>query len=206
MALPEGIAYAPTMAEYSAVCRRTMLVSLASSALGATIASEGHAGAARPVSLTHLVSTSQLVTVGVARESTSRWVYAYGGRRIITYTRFEILQPLIDEAATSVVYVETLGGTVGKIAQVVHGEANLIRNQPCVAFLRGSNEGLHRLTARAQGHYRLAADNEGIQRLYPSPKLADFTHADRYGAVSRLRGRSVSACQKLVKQERVGAR
>ena len=201
MALPSGLCLTHhPMAKHQSMCRRLALVGIAGGVLSLNRLSL--AGAARPILLSELVQNSPVVTVGVARSSTSRWVEAYGGRRILTYTRVEVLQSMgAKDPADADLYVETLGGSVGDIAQVVHGEPQLVHGEPCVAFLRKNAEGLYRLTARAQGHYPLKNDNDGAQRLSASPKLADLTTRLAHGAVSRLKGRTLAVCERLVKQE-----
>jgi hypothetical protein len=95
-------------------------------------------------------------------------------------------------------YVRTLGGRVGDVGQVVHGEAELEREQPSMFFLHEALAGAFGITAMAQGHYPLAKDADGVHRLNISRTLSDFVKKDPYSAVARLRGKTVADAERLV--------
>jgi hypothetical protein len=140
------------------------------------------------------------IVVGRRIESTSRWEDE-GGRRIVTVSKVEVLQALDRRAPSdSHVYVETLGGRVGGIGQIVHGEAS-IEQAPQVLFLEPGRQGRLRVVGRAQGHYPLANDDRGTPRLRTSPRLGDFVVQDPFGAVARLRGTTVTSCEQMIAEE-----
>lgn len=189
--------------------RRAALLGLLASGLVCAIPRGARAGAALPVPLNELISRSRLSLVGTARQASSVWEGSGGGRRIVTYSRVEVHQRLDGQSvSTSELFVRTLGGAVGELAQAVHGEAQLELGKPAVFFLRdlaiapeGSDAAVGDvfvITAMAQGHYPLLKDNEGTDRLTLSPKLGDFLRADPHCAVNKLRGKSVADAERLV--------
>lgn len=182
--------------------RRTFLVGLPACAAAALLAPSAEAGAALPLSLTELVWTSSSIVIGSPVESVSDWETDDGSRRIVTVSRVEILQSLDRRPPKdSHVFVQTLGGRIGGIGQIVHGEATLHRARPQVLFLGPGNRGRLRIVGRAQGHYPLSKDEFGTQRLSTSPRLADFVVKDPFAAVARLRGATLSACERMIAEE-----
>jgi hypothetical protein len=140
-----------------------------------------------------------MAVIAAARESASTWEHSSKSRRIVTTTRIEVQQSLDGRAPTdSHLYVRTLGGKVGEIGQIVHGEAELHRDKSAVFFLHEAIDGAYRITAMSQGHFGLIPDREGTFRLAPSPQLAEFVSRDPRSAVNRLRGKTISACEQLI--------
>jgi hypothetical protein len=160
-----------------------------------------------PVSLTYLVKASTAILVAVPRAAASRWEEQGGSRRIVTVSEVEILQILDGrEPSDSRLFVQTLGGRVGNVGQLVHGEAELDRDKPQLMFLRpsegfGNSAGRLRLTGLAQGHYPIVDDDSGTPRLRLSPRLSDFVKPDPFSAVARLRGQTLSRCEALIAEE-----
>lgn len=184
--------------------RREWLAGLAACA-GTMLARPLFAGAAHPISLTDLVHRSRFVVVGTSREATSAWEPGARGSRIVTYSRVEIQQTVDGRSVPDTqLYVRTLGGRVGDIGQIVHGEAQLELNAPSVLFLRDGLNGAMSIVAMAQGHYPLQDDDERTPRLQLSPHLGDLTVQDPRGAVSQLRGKSLGVCERLVLEELKG--
>ncbi len=181
------------------IARRDWLFGLGASCATFLGQRPAEAGAAVPISLERLVQTSELAFVATAREAVGTWELTETGKRIVTYSRVEVHQALDGRPAPDgELTVRTLGGRVGDIGQVVHGEAELEVDKPAVFFVRPAVSGSFALTAMAQGHYALGEDERGVFRLSPSPKLADFIRRDPSSAVSRLRGKSVADCERLV--------
>lgn len=179
--------------------RRDWLFGLGASCATFFGARPADAGAAIPISLPELVHRSQHAVVATAREGSATWEHTPTGKRIVTYSRIEVQQPLDGRSPEdSHLFVRTLGGTVGDVGQLVHGEAELIRNEPAVFFLHPSLQGTYGLTAMAQGHFRLTPDERGVHRLNPSPKIGDFVSRSPESAVARLRGKTVADCERLV--------
>jgi hypothetical protein len=132
------------------------------------------AGAATAARLGDLVLRSRAVAVATSLGGEGRWETRDGSRRIVTTSRVRIDELLCGDATGSEVWVRTLGGRVGNIGQVVHGEALLLRDEPCVVFLHDHAEGVHSVTGLAQGHYPLRADAGGVLLLQRSPLRGDL--------------------------------
>jgi len=106
---------------------------------------------------------------GLLRESTlAALVTPVEGRsvwendRIYTYTRVRVDRVVAGDAvAGSEAWVRTMGGVVGKIGQVVDGEAVLAPGQTSLLFLHGISgrpAGALDVTARGQGQFPLVTD------------------------------------------------
>jgi hypothetical protein len=167
----------------------------------AAVAWPGVAGAtlARALSLPELVGYSQYALVGTATDAYSRWETVGKSRRIVTYVRVEVTQP-IDGRPTpdSSVMLRTLGGRVGDLGQLVHGEARFELDSPSVVFLNQDGDGVLGVTAMAQGHYPLRApDGETAMRLRASPNMPSLMGMDG-SAVQRLVHRTVFEAEGLV--------
>jgi hypothetical protein len=103
---------------------------------------------------------------GLLRESTaavfvtpmeSRSVWENG--RIYTYTHVRIDRSAAGElGAGADPWVRTMGGIVGKIGQLVEGEAVLVPGQSSLVFLRTGPIGAFEVTARGQGQFPVARD------------------------------------------------
>jgi hypothetical protein len=153
--------------------------------------------------LSELVGLSRFALVGTARRSTCEWEGSGEGRRIVTYTEVEIQQALDGtQAPAGDVLVRTLGGSVGDIGQIVHGEAELKLGVVAVYFLHESMPEAYGITAMTQGHYPLSLDRQGAYRLSPNPNLSEFVLKDAQSAVSRLRGKTLIDCERMIAQER----
>ncbi|HVJ16754.1 MAG TPA: hypothetical protein VM686_15040 [Polyangiaceae bacterium] len=166
--------------------------------MGALLPDMAQAGVARGLPLEQLVRRSAHILRGRPLDAYSEWTRYGDQRRIVTYTRVRVDEALVGGGEAELL-VRTLGGTVGKLGQVVHGEADLLLNEDCVAFLMPDRDGMLGVTAMAQGHYPLASDSSGVVRLNPSRQLSVLLD-DKTSAVARLRGRSVLEARELVKQ------
>jgi len=162
------------------------------------------AGVARPVALRELVRGSRWVIVGTPLEAIGRWEEVGKARRIVTYHRIRVDRALGSKAPSeSELWVRTLGGRVGNIGQIVHGEAELTHGEGSVLFLAPSKDGILEVTAMSQGHFPLLADARGVQRLAVSPRLSQLVGGGA-SAVRRLVGRSVVEADDLVKRAERG--
>ncbi len=180
------------------VIRRQFLVGVGTAAAGALLPNLASASVARGVKLDELVRRSAHIFRGRPLEAYSEWARFGEERRIVTYTRIRVDEPLVG-AGEPELLVRTLGGTVGDLGQIVHGEAQLLINEDCVAFLMTQRDGVLAVTAMAQGHYPLSGDSSGVLRLNPSRQLPVLLD-DKATAVGRLRGRTVLEARDLVKQ------
>jgi len=180
-----------------ALTRRNALVVLGFGGLALTAGMrEARATTALAVSLDELVSRSRGIFFGRPLDAHSRWEDVGGGRRIVTYTRVEVEEPLEGELDSEYL-VRTLGGKVGDIGQIVHGEALLRVGEDNLLFLRKTRDGAHVVTARAQGQYPLMDDDRGTRRLSRSPRVAHLVNEEN-SAAHVLVGRTTSEARRLV--------
>lgn len=157
------------------------------------------AGAARPITLADLVSRSKHVVVATPRVADSTWEEIGGSRRLVTYTRMTIDDALDERAMSdSEVLVRTLGGRLGPLGQVVHGEAELRRDETSVVFLKARQDGTFHIAGLAQGHYPLLTDNHDVRRLTTSPHLPTYVGEKASAATTQLSGQSLLAARSLV--------
>jgi hypothetical protein len=147
------------------------------------------ASVAVAATLPSLVARSSLVAFSTSLAAASRWEEIGGTRRIVTYNRVRIDEDVVGEPETPELWVRTLGGDVGDIAQIVHGEAELVIGEPCLLFVRAGQGGVHVVTELAQGHYPLRDDGQGTLRLLASPRLGVLLNASG-SAVRLLHGKS----------------
>jgi hypothetical protein len=145
-----------------------------------------------------LVERSRHVLLGEPLEAYSVWERVGGRRHIVTYTRVRTKDVLGgSDPRDEELLVRTLGGRVGELGQLVHGEAQLVTGLRNVLFLMPSRDALA-VTAMAQGQYPLRRDARGVERLKRNPTLAELV--DESGsAVQRLTGRSLDEARTLLR-------
>jgi hypothetical protein len=139
--------------------------------------------------LDELVAASTAVVVGTASEQKCQWEEVAGSRRIVTYTKIKV-DKTIAGSAGSEVWVRTLGGTIDNLGQAVSGEARIAAGQKSVLFLMKRGD-VTMVTAMAQGHYPVVADEKGVSHLAASPDV---------GAQIRTPGPVIAARDVLVGQ------
>jgi hypothetical protein len=155
---------------------------------------------ARAVSLPQLVGLSQYALVGSATEAYSRWESAGSSRRIVTYVNIQVTQPIDGRPPPETsLMLRTLGGRVGDIGQLVHGEARFELGAPTVIFLTPDSDGVLGVTAMAQGHYPLSTQAGELARLRASPNMPSLTEL-RDSAVQRLVDKTVIEAESLVSE------
>lgn len=165
---------------------------------GVAVPRTAWASTARAISLPQLVGLSQHALVGTPTGATSRWETVGGSRRIVTYVTVEVSHPIDGRPpGDTALMVRTLGGTVGDIGQLVHGEARLELGAPSVVFLTTDVDGVLGVTAMAQGHYPLGFDSDKIARLRASPDMPSLVDV-KDSAVQRLVRRTVLEAEQLV--------
>ena len=181
--------------------RRGFVWAIAAGAVTALGASPARASLARAVKLDELTARSQHVVVGEPLDAESVWERVGQRRHIVTYTRVRALElfagadPKQDE-----LMVRTLGGRVGELGELVHGEAVLPLGQQGVLFVMPA-DGALAITAMAQGHYPLARDRAGRQRLHRSPHASELL-GEAGAAVTRLPGLELAEARALLKPVR----
>jgi hypothetical protein len=134
-------------------------------------ASAARATTARAVTLAELVQRSTRIARVTALDSFARSEEIGGARHIVTYSRLRIDDSLHGPSGDSETLVRTLGGQVGDLGEIVHGEAELALNQTSLVFLMPDSNGVELVTAMAQGHYPVAIDRAGVPRLQLSRNM-----------------------------------
>jgi hypothetical protein len=161
-------------------------------------AGTAEASVARSVSLKELVQHSRSVVVATPLGASSNWERLAGSRRIVTYTRVRVDQLVRGaDPGTSELVVRTLGGSVGKIGQLVEGQAELRAGQSSLLFTLELERDIYGVTALAQGEYRVVAESSG-RILRPSrllPKLVGGNDS----ALQRLTGKPLADALGIVR-------
>ncbi len=152
------------------------MLGLASGAAAAVHAGPASATIVRALSLPSLVESSRRILVLTALSAHCHFEEIGRRRRVVTDTRVRVEDVLAKgSAAASELMVRTLGGEIGRLGERVHGQAQLILGEPCVAFLLEAPDGVHYVNGMAQGHYPL---REGARRKLASspdlPQIVDF--------------------------------
>ncbi len=182
----------------SSIGRRQVLGSLLGVSVAALGARPAAATTAVALTLQQLVGQSHRVLLGTPEATSSQWESIGGSRRIVSYTRL-VVDEDVDGTGDGVCLVRTLGGAVGELGQIVHGEAQLRAGSHTLVFLRRGGGGALVVTGRAQGHFPLRADARGVVRLRPSPSLPELIGAED-GAVKRLVNRTLDEARGLVRE------
>lgn len=152
----------------------------------------------RGASIDVLVARSRHVLVGEALDAYSTWEQIGTRKHIVTYTRIKPSELLAGaDPAQPELLVRTLGGRVGDLGELVPGEAQLVPGQRSLLFVMQFGSALA-VTGMAQGHYPLARDAAGIERLQRSPQTVEFRR-DPQAAVERLHGLDLPSARNLVR-------
>jgi hypothetical protein len=164
-------------------------------------ASPGQAAVAKALTLSELVKRSRFAVLATALSQESSWQQVGDSRRIVTTTRTRVDELVTGEKPeTSEILVRTLGGRVGKIGQLVEGEAELVVGETALVFTRAAEPGFFAVTAMAQGHYPLVVEARG-KVLRASRTLPSLVGPDD-SAVKRLTGKPLSDALKVIRAER----
>jgi hypothetical protein len=153
---------------------------------------------ARALSLGELVRSSERALVGAALEAHSRWATVGGRRRIVTETRIRVDRAVAGASDGSELMVQTLGGQVGDVGQVVFGEAFLLVGEAALLFLVPDAEGELHVAGMAQGHYPIRKGSDGSERLVPSPRSPELI--GDASAAKHLVGRGVGDACDIVRK------
>ncbi|MGC4088719.1 MAG: hypothetical protein QM756_12635 [Polyangiaceae bacterium] len=185
--------------------RQSFLAAIAATTAGLTGEREAAATLLRGLSLEQLSKGSDHIVVGTALDASSHWEVLGGRRRIVTDIRVRV-DDVVAQAAPSDIelQVRTLGGTIGDVAALVHGEAQLSLNEPCLLFLSNHDGGgVRRVFGMAQGHYPMQPDASQALRLLASPRMPELIgskQAQSLFAVRRLVGQEFSQARALVRE------
>lgn len=146
------------------LARLSLLLVLAGAVVVPSVALERSAAASVSIAVGFeaLVKDADAVAIVTAQESKSVWEDG----RIVTYTRVKVEQGVAGDLGSGAEgWVRTLGGTVGRIGQLVDGEPNLSGgsvgggNKPALVFLhKFRSTTTWEVSARAQGHFPILTD------------------------------------------------
>lgn len=177
--------------------RRGFVRATTAGVLGTLIGAPAHASLSRAVSLEALVRRSQHVVVGEPLEAYSVWERLGSRKHIVTYTRVRADELLAgQDPREQELLVRTLGGQIGQLGQLVHGEARLQLGRRSVLFTMPSRDALV-VTAMAQGHYPLRRDAAGAEHLLRSPQASELLN-EAGAAVQRLPGLKLRDARSLL--------
>jgi hypothetical protein len=185
--------------------RRGVLALFSSVGVGLLTAARAEAAVARALGIRELVDKSKRVVVATALEQACEWQVIGGSRRIVTLTRVRV-EELVTGAAPEAselmleLMLQTLGGRVGKVGQLVDGEAELVVGENSLVFTREVLSGLYGVTAMAQGYYPIRMEARG-KVLRPSRSLPALING-KEAAVERLRNVTLSDGLNLVRGAR----
>jgi hypothetical protein len=177
--------------------RRQSLGLMGTVAATLAFANAANATTARAVSLAELVRRSARIARVTSLESFSRSEEVGGMRHIVTYSRLRIDDSIHGPSGESETLVRTLGGRVGDLGEIVHGEAELALNEPALVFLMPDENGVETVTAMAQGHYPLSIDRAGVERLILSRNLPHLVGSGT-SAVTQLTGKPFLEARALI--------
>lgn len=121
----------------------------------AAVPSDASASVSIAITFDSLCQQADTIAAITPGEATANWEDG----RIFTYTKVHVDQGVAGElAAGQDTYVRTMGGVVGKLGQMVDGEAVFEKNKPSLLFLRKLKTGSYEVTARGQGQYPIMVD------------------------------------------------
>jgi hypothetical protein len=110
---------------------------------------------------------SASTTAAVVSTMEARAVWEDG--RIYTYTHVRVERPIAGELGTGAdAWVRTMGGIVGKVGQIVEGEAAFTPGDRSVLFLRPGPVGAYVVTDRGQGQFPVVTDEQQTARVVRS--------------------------------------
>jgi hypothetical protein len=183
------------------VDRRSWLLGASSLVAGALLGRTALGSTARALSLERLLRLTEHVAVARATSAECRWETIGGQRRIVTYSRLEVLEA-VDGAPGRELWLRTLGGQVDGVGQSVAGEAILALGEVGWVFAGLAPDAVPAVAGLAQGHYPVVADRDRVDRLGPSPGLPALRELSETSALRRLVGARPSEAADLVKRVR----
>lgn len=154
----------------------------------------------RALSLEALVQGSRRILVVTALASESHFEDLGRRRRIVTDTRVRVEEGLAKaDSVERELMVRTLGGKVGDLGERVHGQAQLLTGESCVAFLLQAPDGLHYVNGMAQGHYPLRSARQLLTQSPDLPEILDFDSSAVKALVGKELGDARSRVRAMVK-------
>lgn len=181
--------------------RRGVLSLLGLGTVGVFLPAPAQAAVARALSVRDLVVRSRFAVLATALSRESTWAQVGDSRRIVTITRARVEELVTgSQPETSEVLIQTLGGRVGKVGQLVDGEADFTVGETSLVFARELEVQRFGVTAMAQGHYPLALESRG-HVLRPSRSLPVLVGPDD-SAVRKLSGVLLPDALRIIRSER----
>jgi hypothetical protein len=151
----------------------------------------------RSVSLSVLAKGSRGIAIVTPLTAESHYEDLGRRRRIVTDTRIRIEEGIAKaEGLDRELLVRTLGGSVGREGERVHGQVQWALGKPCVAFLLQGPEGVFYVNGMSQGHYPLIERAGRV--LTASPDLPRILDADS-SAVKLLAGSELGHARNLIR-------
>jgi hypothetical protein len=157
-----------------ALKRATVTFALLGVVVASALVRTADASTSVAVTWERLVQASTSVATVTPVTQTSVWE----GGRIVTYTDAHVDEPVAGAPLAEHVWVRTLGGDVGRLGQLVEGEAVFTVGRPSLVFLRPATmlaagggaspqgaPGPYAVTARGQGQFAVVVDPHGDLRL-----------------------------------------
>lgn len=172
------------------------LIALGAPAISPLVPADASASVSIAATFDGLLHDSSTAAVVTAAESRAVWEDG----RIYTYTHVHVSRAVAGELATgSEAWVRTMGGIVGKVGQIVEGEAAFAPGETSLLFLRPGPIGAYVVTDRGQGQFPVVTDdpkqgahivrNHSVGMLV-APRVAATSAAPRLAA-EVLHGRPV---------------
>jgi hypothetical protein len=133
-----------------------LVLALGAPSLGPLTPSTAEASVSIAATVDGLLQQSTAAAVVTAAESSPVWEDG----RIYTYTHLHVARGVAGELKTGAeAWVRTMGGIVGKVGQIVEGEAAFAPGETSLVFLRPGPVGAYVVTARGQGQFPVVADD-----------------------------------------------
>jgi hypothetical protein len=155
----------------------------------------------RGMSLQELVSRSRHAVIGTPLDARCLYITLGGRRLLVTETRLRVDGVLaLEPPGEAELAVRTLGGQLDGVGELVHGQAEFLRDQLCVGFFERAPDGACWVTGMAQGHYPLESADASF-RLRASPQLPVIRDWEQ-SAVKRLVGTRLSEAEGLIAEAR----
>jgi hypothetical protein len=201
VSLPERPDAAPCASLAPMLNRRSLLLGLAAATAGAFVPRPAGATVARALSLQDLLRASRQRVLVTPVDQSALWERLGGRRRIVTYTVLRVDDDVDGRSAVGgELAVRTLGGQVGDIGQVVHGEAAFVPGERSTVFLEELGRGVYAVTGMAQGQYPTWPDEDGAERLHMSPHVGPLVRPGD-AAVLRLHGQKLGDVRRMILRE-----
>jgi hypothetical protein len=138
--------------------RRVLFGACLTAALAASTLAADSASASVSIQVTWdgLLRESTAVVLATSVETRSVWENG----RIYTYTHVRVDRAVAGELASGGdAWIRTMGGIVGKVGQIVEGEASFAPGERSLLFVHPGPVGALVVTARGQGQFPVVADD-----------------------------------------------